>query len=281
MHFFDSFLTRFKNFFSRFFAVFLFLFFTLLAGGLTWFIQTGSFLNEWDRLKLKTQKASADAGLSLKKVFIEGRVRTRVNDIHLALSVRENMPIMAIDLERIKENLELLPWVESARIERYLPSSLYIFLTEKTPIALYQEKSIHIPLDDKGNLIETSVQGLENFPIVVGQGSAKKAPALIALLEDYPELNNRVKSLKRIGNRRWNIILDDLDYGLTLLLPEENEKEALQRLDKLNKEQKILEKNLSEIDLRLKDRLIVKGGKKKPLKKDKITPEQLVGERNA
>ncbi len=285
-----------KKWVKRFFAV---IFFIVLTAGFAWLafeIKSGSFSDRIENMKMKARIASRDAGFCLKEVFIEGRVRTSLKDMELALNVRKGMPIMALDLEEIKQRIELLPWVKSAQVERHLPKMLYIRLEEKTPIALYQFQGVHYPLDSDGNLIETSSKGLESLVIVVGDGADSLAPALVQVLEEeYPDLYKRVRSLRRISGRRWDMWLDSLETPLVIKLPEENEKAALQRLEKYENTYHLLDRNLAYIDLRMDDRLIVKPAEqnnRRVLDKDgkesggeqnknTLTPEELFGERDA
>lgn len=46
---------------------------------------------------------------------------------------RENL--LALDLARIKRDLELVPWIQSAAVERVLPRTLRLQITEREPVA--------------------------------------------------------------------------------------------------------------------------------------------------
>lgn len=237
---------------SFFFVVFL-----CVLGWLLWGFQTGYIQHKWIEAKICFHTEMGKAGFVVDEAFIDGRIRTPFADIQQALDLKQGTPMTLVDIEQMKSRLEELPWIKSATIKRKLPNILSIYLTERRPIALWQKNNVHHPLDEDGQVIATSAKGLEYLIITVGDDAPQHTPELIDALMPYPELTRRVISAVRIGGRRWNLILDDVQNGMLIFLPEENIKEALNRLDKLNKEHALLNRQLTRIDLRLPDRLIV------------------------
>src|SRR5271154_2064192 len=64
--------------------------------------------------------ASAALGLVVGDIEVEGRETTDSATIMAALSAQRGTPILAVSPRRAKEQLESLPWVRSAVIERRL-----------------------------------------------------------------------------------------------------------------------------------------------------------------
>src|SRR3546814_13287745 len=81
---------------------------------------------------------TADAGLAVGDVLVTGRNETDAADLLDVLGVERGMPILAIDLEALQERVIALPWVRTARVERHLPDTLFIAITERRPLALWQ-----------------------------------------------------------------------------------------------------------------------------------------------
>ena len=75
--------------------------------------------------------ASAALGLRVADIRVEGRETTDRETILDALGARPGTPILAVDPVRAKQQLESLPWVRSALIERRLPDTLYVRLVER------------------------------------------------------------------------------------------------------------------------------------------------------
>jgi cell division protein FtsQ len=71
-----------------------------------------------------------------------------------------------------------------------------------------------------------------------------------------------VKAYERVGERRWNLILDD---GVIVKLPETNWTKELDALEHLIIDKGILERDVSEIDLRSPAQyfFVLKSGEKK------------------
>ena len=83
-------------------------------------------------------------------LLIEGRVLTPIADLREALDIERGDPILAIDPARAKADLETLGWVADATVERRLPDLLYIRITERRPMALWQNGGAFAIVDGAG-----------------------------------------------------------------------------------------------------------------------------------
>lgn len=198
------------------------------------------------------------AHLKLDQVSVEGRNRTSTEDINKALDVWQGMPIMDIDLEKQKEALLALPWVRDVLIERHLPNQILIRITEKEPIAIWQNHKKYLPIDEKGEPIADDKTVISNVLLVVGEDAPKYTPLLIEELAKYPSIAKRVLSAVRVGKRRWDLYLNDVEKGVVVRLPETGIDNALLRLKDFHETGQILERDIQIIDLKLPDRLIIR-----------------------
>jgi cell division protein FtsQ len=200
--------------------------------------------------------ASAALGLVVTNIEVEGRETTDTATIMRALAARRGTPILAIDPDRAKQQLETLPWVRSATIERRLPGSLYVRLVERHPLAVWQHGGKHELIDRDGAVI--AVKDLSRFarlPTVVGDDAASNAAALIDMLGSEPELAARVTAAVRVDGRRWNLRIDN---ATDVLLPEDGPAAAWRRLASLERERALLQREVQTVDLRLPDRLVLR-----------------------
>ncbi|MBR6730889.1 MAG: FtsQ-type POTRA domain-containing protein [Alphaproteobacteria bacterium] len=198
------------------------------------------------------------AHFNLERVVVEGHIRTKLNDLNAKLNLRQGMPIFEIDLEKEKQSVLELPWIKTVRIERHLPTQILISVTEKKPIAVWQNKKKYWPIDENGEAILDDKTLLKNVLLVVGEDAPEHTPELIEILNNYPDIASVTRSAVRVGKRRWNLYLNDAENGLEIRLPETGIKEALARLTKFKEEGDILNRDIKVIDLKLPDRLIVK-----------------------
>jgi cell division protein FtsQ len=90
---------------------------------------------------------------------------------------------------------------------------------------------------------------------VVGPGAPGGAATLLDALTARPALQKRIVAAVRVGERRWNLRLDN---GADVMLPEGHESLALDRLLQLEQQHAVLDRPLVAIDLRLPDRLVLR-----------------------
>lgn len=201
---------------------------------------------------------TARAGFRVEEITVSGRGRTSLEEVSAALGARHGAPILAIDLERVKDRLEAIPSVRVAAVERRLPTAIHLAIVERTPIAIWQNNGEHLLVDRDGHQIPGSIAGFEDLPLVVGDGAGIRADELLTMLSAEPQLAGRVKAAVRVANRRWNIMLDDARTGLEVRLPEDQPESAWRRLAQLERDKGVTNRAVSMIDLRTPDRMVLK-----------------------
>ena len=201
-------------------------------------------------------EASAALGLRVADIRVEGRETTDRETILAALGARPGTPILAVDPARAKQQLEGLPWVRSAVIERRLPDTIYVRLVEREPMALWQHGGRIELIDREGAVIPvTRLDRFAKLPMVVGEDAASHAAELLAMLATQPDLAGRVTAAVHVGGRRWNLRLDN---AIDVLLPADNPAAAWADLARLERTSAILQRDVQAIDMRLPDRLVVR-----------------------
>src|SRR5262249_32256746 len=93
---------------------------------------------------------SARWGLGVADIEVEGRGMTTPEAILGALGAQRGTPILAVSPASAKAQLEALPWVRSAVVERQLPDTLRITLSERKPLAFWQRQSKLVLIDRDG-----------------------------------------------------------------------------------------------------------------------------------
>src|SRR6185437_4952529 len=164
---------------------------------------------------------TAALGLVVSDIEVEGRTTTDTATILAALDAHAGTPILSVNPARAKQQLEALPWVRSAAIERRLPDTLYVRLVERTPLAVWQHDGKQELIDRDGTVIRvTDLSRFAKLPTVVGGDAARRGAAeLIDELASQPDLAARVTALVRVGDRRWNVRIDN---AIDVMLPEDD-----------------------------------------------------------
>ncbi|MEW5978059.1 MAG: FtsQ-type POTRA domain-containing protein [Acidobacteriota bacterium] len=81
-----------------------------------------------------------------------------------------NQNLYALNLDRVRKSLELLPWVKQAQVRRVFPSRLIITIRERVPIAYVRMENRILLIDEDGILLENRPETLSHFdfPIISG-----------------------------------------------------------------------------------------------------------------
>ncbi len=199
---------------------------------------------------------TAEAGLTVDEVLVQGRVRSERSRLLGALDVRRGAPILALDPYAAKERLEGLPWVARATVERRLPDTVYVHLVERRPMALWQRHGKLSVIDQLGEPIPGALPArYAELPLVVGEDAPQHAAELLAALAAEPQLRERVVAAVRVGGRRWNLRLDG---GVDVQLPADDPAGAWAQLARIQRSHGVLERDVTVIDLRLPDQLVVR-----------------------
>jgi cell division protein FtsQ len=217
------------------------------------------------RLQLLEADLGARAGFRLQKITVDGRAFTPKADLLAALDLHLDEPMLAIDPAALKQRLEQLGWVRTAAVERRLPGEIHVQLTEAVPAALWQRGSKFQVVDRAGHLIaQAAPQQFLQLPVLAGDAAPQHADQLFAMLAAEPSLAPRVRAAVWVGDRRWNLVFDN---GVDVKLPADSPQAAWSMLAKLDREQRLLARDITVIDMRLPDRLVVRLGPAASLQK--------------
>lgn len=200
--------------------------------------------------------ATVHLGFKLEDVVVEGRIRTDKTQILKMLALERGQPLLSINLSEAKIKLEAFSWVKAARVERRFPNTLYIRISEKEPVALWQNQAKTYLVDRDGTIMETKEPyKYKELLLVTGPQAPHHVRKLMILLEKVPEIKSRVTAATCLGSMRWNIRLDD---KVDVKLPEKEADRALEYLLDLEKHHQLAERDVTTIDMRLPEKLILR-----------------------
>jgi cell division protein FtsQ len=198
----------------------------------------------------------SDAWFPVGEILAAGQYHTRRADLLKAIAVTPGDDMLDVEPELIRAQVEALDWIETAKVARLWPATLQVQVVEKQPYAIWQSKGVLWLIDRKGvTITKEGVAEFAGLPMVVGEGAPKHAGELLDILKRFPVIQRATKASVRVGDRRWDLHLKN---GIVVRLPEDGVEDALHRLTILEQEQKIFERDIETIDLRLPDRLVIK-----------------------
>lgn len=158
-----------------------------------------------------------------------------------------------LDLEEIRGQIAVLPPVQSASVRIRPGGILQVDVTERTPAMVWRSRDGLRLLDATGTVIATmsSRTARPDLPLIAGEGAPEHVAQARALFSAATPLKARLRGLVRVGQRRWDVVLD---RDQRILLPETGPVRALERVIALSTAQDILERDVSVVDMRLGER---------------------------
>lgn len=224
-----------------------------LAGTIVYGAETGPV---WPQMKIEygapLDMAANLFGFRVETVAVTGQRELTDQQIFAAAGVTNTSSLLFLDAEVAREGLEQLPLVKSAQVRKLFPSTLSVTIEERKPYALWQRDGAVSLIAEDGTVIENSVdQRFADLPLVVGEGANKRASEIVAAVAAAPELAGRVKGATLVSQRRWNLTLDN---SVVIRLPEDGPLQALKNLASLERDAKVLEKDILAVDMRMPDR---------------------------
>jgi cell division protein FtsQ len=216
----------------------------------------GQTTRAYDALASALERSAIAAGFGVKKIAVTGQLHATDAAITAALGAGPDTMMLGFDTDAAKTRLEAVPWIRHAQVMRLLPSTLQVMVEERSPFAVWQSKGQTYVVDAEGVVLAPALRdAYTDLPLVVGEGAAKNAAALVAQLAAHDDLNKQILAAIRVGDRRWTL---KLLSGAEVMLPDDNVPEALASLVKLDSERRVLERDIATVDLRLLDRITVR-----------------------
>lgn len=194
-------------------------------------------------------------GAKVESILVSGAERQDPVALFAALGLKKGSSLVGFDISAAKERIEALDWVKEASVERKLPSTVRLEIEEHVAFARLKLNDGLWLIDGQGELITKSSEEFDALPLFEGKGAASEAPKLMALLSKHKEIARQVAGASYIGARRWDL---NMASGVTIMLPEQETDHALMLLKVLDERRKVLSMKGGAVDLRLKDRIVLR-----------------------
>ena len=172
----------------------------------------------------------------------------------VATEIREGLPLefpmTAFDLELEQMRAAIAEMDVVANVDVIVRSGvLQINVTERTPAVVWRNYQEIALLDAGGHRVIPIVSRADypDLPLIAGKGADKHINQALDILTATGPMAGRVRGIKRMGERRWDLVLD---RSQRILLPEQNPIAALERVIALSKVQDLLARDLTIIDMR-------------------------------
>lgn len=194
-------------------------------------------------------------GFPLDRVTISGIAGLREGEVLGAAGLDARTSLALVSVAEVRERLQALPLVAAASVRKIYPHELQIELVEREPAALWQRDGALFVVSRDGTVIDAMRDGrFAGLPLVVGEGANARVPDYLALVAAAGPLGERVKAGTFVAGRRWTLKVD----GVDVRLPEQGALAAVARLVALQRDERVLDKDVIAIDLRMADRVVLR-----------------------
>ena len=179
--------------------------------------------------------------------------------VELAEDIREIVPLdfplssFELDLETIRQDVAGLQAVKTARVKIKSGGILQIDIEERQPVAVWRTSQGLELLDAEGVAFRALDSRFEraDLPLIAGDGASQALAEAMQILAVAAPLQARLRGVARIGDRRWDVVLD---RDQRIMLPEERPVQALQRVLALNTARDLLGRDVTVVDMRVAHR---------------------------
>lgn len=229
---------------------------TLLAGTI--------YLSDADRRTAITDAvADARAGIEERPEFMVKMMAIDGAEDALAASIRETVPLrfpqssFNLDLEDIRTRIAALHGVKKANVRIRPGGILQVEITPRIPVAIWRTDDALVLVDETGAHVSdiASRADYPEMPLIAGEGAAQHVTEALRLSRSASALGERLRGVVRMGERRWDVVLD---RDQRIMLPEEGAVQALERVIALERAQEILTRDVARVDMRLAQRPTVR-----------------------
>ena len=200
--------------------------------------------------------AARIVGLKVGSVAVTGNRELSIDEVFAAAAIPSTASLPFLDIAAVQSRLRSLPLISEASVRKLYPDKLAIQVTERSPFALWQKDGQVSVVSADGTAIDVLHDDrFITLPHVVGQGANKRVKEYVGILLEVPELAELVRAGTLVGERRWNLKLRN---GIDVKLPEDEPAKALTRLADLDRDSRLLSKDIIGVDLRNPDRITVR-----------------------
>ena len=229
----------------------------LIAAAVVYGVIAGQHVQEIAERFKDVRDSAADAtGFRIRAIALTGSKEVSREEILTTAGVTGRSSLLFLDADGARSRLLANPWIADASVLKLYPDRLQIAVTERRAFALWQKDGLVNVIATDGTVLEPFTVGrYSGLPLVVGRGAQRAASEFLAVIDRYPEVRAMLRASILVAERRWDLRLAN---GVNVRLPETDVAGALDRLVELDRDRKLLSRDITAVDLRLADRVTVR-----------------------
>lgn len=216
-------------------------------------------------------RAQSDVRFALKKIDVAGAVQTPRAAIDDVTKSYAGTNLFRLDIARLQESLQRLPWVSRVEIEKNLPDTLRIRVVERVPVALLQAESRQTQSSPQGTSLQyvdergvafaplSPTVGDRDLPVIRDAAGAEllRAVTLLRTLRaGDPQLFSRISEVRPVAPRGF--VLFDRELGAAIFANEDDLSAKWRDFYAVARAENLGPRSIEYADLRFGDRIVIK-----------------------
>jgi len=169
--------------------------------------------------------------------------------------IRQTLPVdfpvssFDIELDTLRDAIEDHDPVARASVQVQGGGVLMVTIEERVPVVVHRRAEGLVLLDADGHRVSDIANRTDrpDLPLVLGDGAGDRVTEALAILAAAEPVIERVRGIRRVGERRWDLLLD---RDQVVMLPEAQPRVAVERVMALDAAQDLLARDLETIDFR-------------------------------
>lgn len=223
-----------------------------------------------------SQQVTAVAGaltarpeFAIRRIVVDGASPTVEAEIRAALIDVPGASSLGLDPAALRRRIERLGWVARVTVSLEAPEALHLRVAERVPAAVWRLDGEPWLVDATGAKIVALFARDEypGLPLVAGEGADGAIGEALAIVDAMGPLKPRLRGLVRVGDRRWDVVLD---RDTVILLPmtgtgmvpalaaRADPVEAMLTAVTLHETQGLFDRDVTAVDLRVPSRPVLR-----------------------
>ncbi|WP_093359764.1 cell division protein FtsQ/DivIB [Tropicimonas isoalkanivorans] len=222
----------------------------IVVASIAWYVSDAERLAQISEKVEETRRAIEQRPEFMVNVMsVQGASPELSDAVRDVLALRLPMSSFDMDLEAMRQKVLDFNAVADAHLRVRPGGVLAVEIAERVPAVLWRHQHGLSLLDAEGEMVAgTSGRGdWPDLPLVAGKGAEDVIPEALALIETAAPIKERLRGLVRMGERRWDVVLD---RNQRIMLPEKDAVSTLEALLALAEQQQMLERDVTVIDFR-------------------------------
>ncbi|MDB2578836.1 cell division protein FtsQ/DivIB [Tateyamaria sp.] len=224
----------------------------------------GWYLSDADsRAAIRATVVDARNSIAQRPEFMVNLMAIDGSDSALSQTIRDAIPFdfprSSFDFHPadVRALILELSSVKNASVRIRPGGVLQVDIVRRVPVAIWRTADGLSLVDAEGATISklTRRSLRPDLPVIAGEGASAHLSEALQLVDASASLGDRLRGVVRMGERRWDVVLD---RNQRILLPTDGAVQALERAIMLETTRDVLSRDIARVDLRLEQRPTVR-----------------------